>query len=105
MAIELDRKALVKNARIVSEMSQISFGKAVEREQETISRYERGGIKPPDDVVMRCIRILEKADKLTFFSEDQDMVELIEELLKFEGKDKGPKRAALKSIMKALLPS
>jgi transcriptional regulator with XRE-family HTH domain len=105
MEPKFDRNALVKKARIASKMSQISFEKAIERKQETISRYERGGITPPDDVVMRCIRILEKTDRLAFFSEDQEMVELIEELLEFEGKDKGPKRAALKSIMKALLPS
>jgi ribosome-binding protein aMBF1 (putative translation factor) len=105
MEENFDRNTLVKKARIASEMSQISFGKALQRKQETISRYENGGIKPPDDVVMRCIRILEKTDKLAFFSEDQEMVELIEELLEFEGKDKGPKRAALKSIMRALLSS
>ncbi|MBK8186653.1 MAG: helix-turn-helix transcriptional regulator [Cellvibrio sp.] len=105
MEPKFDRNALVKKARIASKMSQISFGIAIKREQETISRYESGGITPPDDVVMRCIRILEKMDKLAFFSEDQEMVRLIEDLLAFEGKDNGPKRAALKSIMTALLPN
>lgn len=100
---EFDRAELVKKARVASDMSQNSFVSKLERSQETISRYERGGLTPPDDVVMRCIRILEKKDGLEFFTEDQEMVELIRQVLRFGGGDNSLKRAALKSIMKALL--
>jgi ribosome-binding protein aMBF1 (putative translation factor) len=100
---EFDRALLVKKARLACEMTQTGFKTELKRTQETISRYEKGTLIPPDDVVMRCIRILEQKDGLNLFTEDEEMVQLIKQVLNFNGENKGSKRAALRSIMNALL--
>lgn len=100
---EFNRAMLVQKARFACEMTQTGFISKVKRTQETISRYEKGSLIPPDDVVMRCIRILEKKNELKFFTEDEEMVLLIKQVLNFEGEGKSSKRAALKSVMEALL--
>ena len=49
---------LVRNAR--GSMSQESFAREIRISQEMLSRYERGLVKPPAEVIAKCWEVVEK---------------------------------------------
>ncbi len=52
---------LVRNAR--GSISQESFSKEIKISQEMLSRYERGVVKPPAEVIAKCWEVVEKRGK------------------------------------------
>lgn len=49
---------LVRRARSKTGLSQGDFGHALEKSQGVISRYEKGTVTPPGNVLMHCMHIL-----------------------------------------------
>ncbi|TPD60965.1 helix-turn-helix domain-containing protein [Stenotrophomonas maltophilia] len=54
--------ALVKRARVSLGLNQAGFGRLIGRSQGVVSRYEKGLVAPPGDVMMHCMNILGGAD-------------------------------------------
>jgi predicted transcriptional regulator len=50
---------IVKKARLKTGLSQGDFGLSLEKSQGVISRYEKGLVTPPGNVLMHCMHILE----------------------------------------------
>lgn len=49
---------LVRLARLKLDMNQAQFAKVVSRSQTLVSKYERGKVLPPSDVVLQCMHIV-----------------------------------------------
>ncbi|MEZ2416369.1 multiprotein-bridging factor 1 family protein [Luteibacter sp. RCC_6_2] len=49
---------IIKQARTKSGLSQGDFGHTLGKSQGVISRYEKGTVTPPGDVLMHCMNIL-----------------------------------------------
>ncbi len=99
---EFNTAALVKKARIASKMTQIDFANSINKSQEMVSKYENKTHTPPGDVIIRCIRILEKVDA-SGIDEDAELAELIMKVCKFTGASMSSKRTALRTVIDALL--
>lgn len=51
---------LVRLARERKGLNQTQFGAVIKRPQSLVSKYERGLVEPPGQVVIQCMNILEK---------------------------------------------
>ncbi len=49
---------IVKRARKAKGLTQSEFGREIDRPQSVVSKYERGLVEPPGNVVMHCMNIL-----------------------------------------------
>jgi transcriptional regulator with XRE-family HTH domain len=54
---KIDLAALVKTARKIRGLSQEEFAAELGKQQSLVSKYERGLVDPPGDVVIHCVTI------------------------------------------------
>ncbi|WP_080937509.1 helix-turn-helix domain-containing protein [Burkholderia plantarii] len=54
---------LVRDARRQLGLNQAKFALLLGKSQAVVSRYEKGRVDPPSDVVMHCVHILSGAGK------------------------------------------
>jgi transcriptional regulator with XRE-family HTH domain len=57
MTRKFDLSDLVKNARKIRGLSQERFAAELGKRQSLVSKYERGLVEPPGEVVIHCVTI------------------------------------------------
>lgn len=57
MPSKIDLAKLVRNAREIRGLTQDEFAAEIERGQSLVSKYERGLVDPPGEVIMHCVTI------------------------------------------------
>ena len=57
MATKADLRGIVRNARKLKGLTQAQFGDELGRGQSLVSKYEKGLVEPPGEVVMHCMTI------------------------------------------------
>ena len=100
--MNLNFKDIVKKARKNSGLSQDEFCKELGKAQGTVSKYETGLHIPPGKVIIRCIRFIQE-NEAKEVNIDEDLLDLMKKLDKFSGEGMAQKRAALHSVIDALL--
>jgi ribosome-binding protein aMBF1 (putative translation factor) len=54
---------LIRNARKKNGMTQKTLAAKLRRGQSVVSKYERGAVIPPGNILMRCMKILEGSEQ------------------------------------------
>lgn len=96
MLSEIDPAQLVRNARKIRGLTQDEFAAELGRGQSLVSKYERGLVNPPGEVIMHCVNITRGETEA--FS-PTDVARLVEDKLA------SPAFAKLRSAIVALIRS
>lgn len=90
----------ITSARKLLQLNQEDFAKKLGKTQSVLSRYESGLVKPPSDIVMHCMHILNISDS----EENSDSVDEIIHKIRALSDDKHTKlREALNIFLDSLL--
>jgi transcriptional regulator with XRE-family HTH domain len=95
MATKVDLPSLIKNARKLRGLTQAKFGAQFGRGQSLVSKYEKGLVEPPGEIIMHCMTITRGEDAMS----PQDVARLIEQRLG------APEFAKLRSAIGTLIQS
>jgi transcriptional regulator with XRE-family HTH domain len=93
---------VVKRARIKLQMTQPEFSKILGKDQSIISRYEKGAVEPPSEVIMHCMHII--SGKAVDFNEIAPTAPSVEDLIHLiKNKLRGEKMADVRKAIVTLL--
>jgi transcriptional regulator with XRE-family HTH domain len=97
MTAKIDLAAIVKSARKIRGLSQEEFAAELGKQQSLVSKYERGLVDPPGDVVIHCVTITRgEADQAV---SPDSVAQLVQERLG------APEFARVRSAIAALIES
>jgi len=95
MPIKNELRSIVRNARKFRGLTQADFGKELGRGQSLVSKYEKGLVEPPGEVIMHCMTITGGAAVMS----PEEVARLVEQRLS------SPEFARLRSALGALIQS
>ncbi len=90
---------IVLNARKCMKLSQVSFGKKYGFKQSAVSKFERGRVSPPSQLVLECIEVLKEARGSGGVFSSRDVAKLVESRLK------SPQFSKLRGVLVDLIES
>src|SRR4051794_29705197 len=95
MSRKADIPGLVKSARKLKGLTQAEFGAKFGRDQSVVSKYEKGLVEVPGEVVMHCVTITRGENTMS----PEEVARLVEQRLA------GPEFARLRSALGSLIQS
>lgn len=92
--------SLIKQARMLSQLTQSEFSEIFGVDQSLLSKYENDKINPPSNLIMHCMHIFLIDSKRVMDSDDRELngiVSLVK--LKLSGDGKQALREAIKTLL------
>lgn len=88
---------IVRQARMVSGLTQNQFAKSIHRTQGEVSKYENGMVDPPGSIIMHCMNIIQ-AEGASFQAPSVDTI-----IGKLRGAFDAPKHAVARHLIMTII--